>query len=57
MTGTPDPEHATGVKAMEAFYKSCCRYIRNIYRKDDAGFYHGPGSDEAAASGAPKLDF
>jgi len=56
-SGKAKAEQVDGLKAMKAFYKSCCGYIRQTHRKDDAGFYHGPGSDEAEANGATKLQF
>ena len=49
--------YADGYHRLENFYKTCCRYIRKSFRKDDAGFYHGIGSDEAALSGVAKLQF
>jgi hypothetical protein len=43
-------EHRESYKVLENFYKGCARYIRNNFRRDDAGFYHGKGSDAAVAS-------
>jgi hypothetical protein len=48
--------HRESYKVLENFYKSCARYIRSNYRRDDAGFYHGKGSDAVVASvGTPKV--
>ncbi|WP_156480533.1 hypothetical protein [Aquipseudomonas alcaligenes] len=40
-------ENEKKYKALENFHKSCARYIRNHYRKDEGGFYHGKASDMA----------
>lgn len=42
-------------RAMENFYRSCCRLLRKRFRRDDAGVYHGPSSDKAEAGGLAKL--
>ncbi|MEQ9297445.1 MAG: hypothetical protein RIF33_02730 [Cyclobacteriaceae bacterium] len=44
-------------KQVENFYKSCCRYIRKNFRKDDVDFYHGSQSDLLAQKDIPKLQF
>lgn len=45
-------------RALENFYKSCCRYIRTNYRRDEAGMYHGNGSDSLIESqGIKRLQF
>ena len=47
--------HRTGYRNLVNFYNACCRYVRKNLRKDDAGFYHGAGSDRAGANGVMKL--
>jgi hypothetical protein len=45
-------------RALENFYKSCCRYIRKNFRRDDWGMYHGAGSDYLVESqGIKQLQF
>lgn len=45
-------------RALENFYRSCCRYIRANFRKDEAGMYHGKGSDYLVESqGVNRLQF
>jgi hypothetical protein len=43
------------VRKVENFFQSCCRNIRKFCRKDDAGFYHGPSSDQLEKNGVIKL--
>lgn len=43
------------VRKVENFYQSCCRNIRKLCRKDDAGIYHGPSSDILENNGVSKL--
>ncbi len=56
--GKQDPlayeKHKDAYKQLENFYKSCCRYIRKNFRKDDTGFYHGAHSDELEKNGVIK---
>jgi hypothetical protein len=44
-------------KQLVNFYRSCCRYIKKNFRKDDVGFYHGTESDELERNGIEKLQF
>lgn len=48
-------EERDSYRKLENFYKSCCRFIRKRYRKASTGFYHGPFSDIAEASGVVKV--
>lgn len=48
-------QYADGYRKLENFYAACCRYVRKNFRKDEAGHYHGAGSDQAVLNGAVKL--
>lgn len=56
---TSDPDafsrYDQAYRSLENFYRSCCRYIRSNFRKDEAGMYHGKESDHLVESKGVEL--